>query len=120
MHMTMMSTMYMQAIDVAMVALPREEKHALYMQMVEGGRKVTASACRNAYIDLPYRGHMAALTCLNVPQTLKTKGILIQLRSNFAFHFSLLHQQPHYQHPTPNPKPSQSPVPILWQEVKTW
>ena len=38
-------TMFIQAIDVALVALYREEQHALYMQMVEGGRKVSASAC---------------------------------------------------------------------------
>ena len=48
--------MYVQAIDVAMVALSREEKHALYVHMVGGGRKVTASACRSTYSHSSYQG----------------------------------------------------------------
>ena len=69
-------TMFIQAIDVALMALCREEHHALYMQMVEVGRKVSASACRNAYIDLPLRGNMAALKRLNVPQTFRDLGYI--------------------------------------------
>ena len=103
-------TMYIQAIDVALVALYREEHHALHMQMLEGGRKVSASARRNAYIDLSYRGYMAALKRLNVPQTLEDLGYIdptkVKLRIPFQF------VPPAAPVPAPKPKPKAIPKPI--------
>ena len=100
-------TMFIQAIDVAQVAVYREEHHALYLQMVEGGRKVSASACRNAYIDLSYRGYMAALKRLNVPQTFQDLGYIdptkVKLRIPFEF--------APFAAPLPAPKPKPKAVP---------
>ena len=103
-------TIFIQAIDVAPVALYREEHDALYMQMVEGGRKVSASACRNEYIDLSYRAYMTALKRLNVPQTFQDLGYIdptkVKLRIPFQF------APPAAPQPAPKPKPKAVPKPF--------
>ena len=114
MHVTMMNTMYVQAIDVAMVALYREEKYALYMIMVEGGRKVMHAEMPTLIYHIGVHGSFEAPECSS---NIEDLGYIDPTKVKLRIPFQLV--PPATPLPAPKPKPKAKakaiPKPIFKQ-----
>lgn len=72
-------TMFVQSIDVALASKYREEHHRLYCTFIEGRNKLTCAESRDAFVDLTYKGYIAAV--LSHWSTRPSKNWIIRVNS---------------------------------------
>ena len=95
--------MFVQSIDTALAALYRTAHHRLYMSHMEG-KKLSADAARNLFVDLCYRGLAEATQGLNVPKIFHDLGYIApkEAKLHVPFQFVPPQHQVEKADPTPN------------------
>ena len=101
-------SMYIQAIDVASVAMYREEHHALCRHMV-AERSVHLHAKMHTLIC--HAGVHAALKRLNVPQTFQDLGYIDSTKIKLRIPFQFVPPVAPLPAPKPKPKAIAKPIP---------